>query len=127
MREKFFSDIDGLILATIRSNPKHDVVSWIAFIDAYYRILISYDELNNSLNKLQKYGLITFQNNCFICTDKTEKLLSRNGNFGTTTWIFAVQERIVKLSFCEIYNIDYRLLKTEYESALKQYRALFKK
>lgn len=126
MREKFFSDIDGLILATIWSNPKHDVVSWIAFIDAYYRILISYDELNNSLNKLQKYGLITFKNNCFICTDKTEKLLSRKGNIGTTTWIFEVQERIVKLSFCEIYNIAYHLLKTEYESALKQYRALFK-
>ena len=126
MSEKVFSDIDGLVLAMISCNPDNNIVTWISFIDAYYRIIISYDELKNSLYKLQKSGFVTFQNNRFFCTEQTEKVLCDRDKMGITTWIFKVQERLAKLSFSETFDIEYNLLKSEYEIALKHYRTLWR-
>ena len=127
MSGKNFSDVDGLILATISCNPNIDIVTWIAFIDAYYRIIISYDELNASLDTLQKSGMVTFIDNSFCTTDKAAKVLSGRNRMGTTSWIFKVQERLTKLSFDTSYDVLYNLSINDYDSALEQYRILWKK
>ncbi len=127
MSGKNFSDLDGLILVTISCHPKIDIVTWLAFIDAYYRIVISYDELKASLDKLQKGGLVTYIDNSFCTTDNAAKVLIGRNRMGTTSWIFKVQDRLTKLSFDESYDILYNLPIVDYESALKKYHILRKK
>ena len=56
--ETTFNDIDALVLSVIYQNNQIDLVKWIGMIDFYERIILTFDELNTSLEKLQKYGLI---------------------------------------------------------------------
>jgi len=122
-----FNSTDGLILAAIASTADGDIISLIGFIDFYYRIIISYDELNDALHKLQKSGLVVYEEGRLYCADRSEKILSGRSRSGVTSWIFKVQKRIANKPVEDAFEVTYKVSKTEYEEQLKEYRTCMQK
>ena len=119
-----FDELDGLVLATISYNKNCDVVSWIGFIDFYYRIIISFNELTSALDKLQKSGLIRYEENTLQCTERAEKILAERNKSGVLNWIFKVQGKIVQQPFEDAFDVRFNISLSEYENQLKEYRLL---
>lgn len=119
-----FDELDGLVLATISYNKNCDVVSWILFIDFYYRIIISFNELTSALDKLQKSGLIRYEENTLQCTERAKKILAGRNKSGLLNWIFKVQRKIVQQPFEDAFDVRFNISLSEYENQLKEYRLL---
>ena len=82
--ETTFNDIDALVLSVIYKHNQIDLVKWIGMIDFYERIILTFDELNTSLEKLQKCGLIKFLNGVFILLMKQKNYFLKVLTFATT-------------------------------------------
>ncbi len=121
-----FDEYDGLVLATIYCDKNCDIVSWLGFIDFYYRIIISYTVLTGALDKLQKSGLIRYEENTLQCTERAKKILTGRNKSGVLNWIFKVQERIVQQPFENICDVRFNISLSEYEKRLKEYCLLMR-
>ena len=82
--EAAFNDIDALVLSVIYQNNQIDLVKWIGMIDFYERIILTFDELNTSLEKLQKCGFIKFSNGELILLTEIEIFFLKVLRFATT-------------------------------------------
>ena len=125
--EILFNDIDGLVLATIACQSNVDIYSWIGFIDFYYRIVLSYEEFNEALIKLQKSGMIIYFYNTLQCTEHSRKLIAGRQRMSVLNWIFKVQERIVKIPYEEAFDVLFSLPKENYINQLNKYHIQAKK
>ena len=116
-----FSDIDGLVLATIACQSNVDIYSWIGFIDFYYRIILSYEEFNASLVNLQKSGMIKYERKKLQYTECAKKILAGRHRMGVLNWIFKVQERIKRIPIEDSYDVLFTLSKEDYISQLNNF------
>ena len=121
-----FNEYDGLVLATIASNKTCDLTIWFGFIDAYYRVVLSYAELDRALCKLQKSGFILFDGGRFRCTQRAEKILAGRVRLSVFAWICKVQERLCKTPVECLYDVRFRITEAEYEKALAAHHARFR-
>ncbi len=117
-----FCSIDGIILAVISKEPEIDLCKYISMIDAYYRIVVSYEELAEAIEKLQKNGVLLYDNGKLLCTDKSKKLLTGKNKLGMTSFMMSVSERILKFLYKEECEVKYKVQKTEFDEAYKLYR-----
>lgn len=117
-----FSKIDGVILAVISKEPEIDLCKYISMIDAYYRIVVSYEELTEAIEKLQKNGILLFNNGKLICTERAKKLLAGQNRLGMTSFMMKVSEKILSFPYNEEYEVKYAVQKTEFDEAYKSYK-----
>lgn len=126
MKQNGFSKTDGIILAVISKEPKIDLCKYIFMIDAYYRIVVSYEELAEALEKLQKNGILLYDSGKLLCTDKSKKLLTGKNKLGMTSFMMSVSERILKFLYKEECEVKYKVQKTEFDEAYKLYKNILK-
>lgn len=127
MRDKTcFNSIDGLVLTAIVCQPDIDIRLWIGFIDCYYRMVLSYEEFNESFDKLQRSGMIIYENDKMKCTEKAQKLLTGRNRMGVLNWIFKVQERLEIIPFEDSCDVRFGISKESYTHQLNMYRASLK-
>ena len=117
--EAAFNDIDALVLSVIYQNNQIDLVKWIGMIDFYERIILTFDELNTSLEKLQKCGLIKFLNGVFILLNETEKLFPKSFNIRNYEKIY---KKLAKKKCIEVMDSRFVLSESEYTEAVNKYR-----
>ena len=62
MKQNGFSKTDGIILAVISKEPQIDLCKYISMVDAYYRIVPTFEELSGTIERLQKNGILLYDN-----------------------------------------------------------------
>ena len=117
--EAAFNDIDALVLSVIYQNNQIDLVKWIGMIDFYERIILSFDELNISLKKLQKCGFIKFSNGEFILLTEIENLFPKSFNIRNYEKIY---NKLAKKKCIEVMDSRFILSEAEYTEAVNRYR-----
>ena len=115
--------MDALVLSVIYEQNKLDIVKWIAMIDFYERIIITLDELNDSLEKLQKCGFIMFSNDEFILTPEVANLFPKKFNIRNYEKIY---NKLLEKEYIERANSSFKLSNTEYAEALNRYKNMIK-
>ena len=122
--EAAFNDIDALVLSVIYQNNQIDLVKWIGMIDFYERIILTFDELNISLKKLQKCGFIKFSNGEFILLTEIENLFPKSFNIRNYEKIY---NKLAKKKCIEVMDSRFILSEAEYTEAVCKYRKTAKK
>ena len=117
--EAAFNDIDALVLSVIYQNNQIDLVKWIGMIDFYERIILTFDELNISLKKLQKCGFIKFSNGEFILLTEIENLFPKSFNIRNYEKIY---NKLAKKKCIEVMDSRFILSEAEYTEAVNRYR-----
>ncbi len=117
-----FCNTDGLILAVIAKEPEIDLCKYISMIDAYYRIVPSFEELAEAIEKLQKNGILLYDNGELMCQEKAKKLLIGQNRLGMTSFMEKVSERILSYSYKEEYEVKYVVSRNEYDEAVRNYK-----
>jgi hypothetical protein len=117
--ETAFNDIDALVLSVIYQNNQIDLVKWIGMIDFYERIILTFDELNISLKKLQKCGFIKFSNGEFILLTEIENLFPKSFNIRNYEKIY---NKLAKKKCIEVMDSRFILSEAEYTEAVNRYR-----
>ncbi len=121
--ETAFNDIDALVLSVIYQNNQIDLVKWIGMIDFYERIILTFDELNISLKKLQKCGFIKFSNGEFILLTEIENLFPKSFNIRNYEKIY---NKLTKKKCIEVTDSRFILSEAEYTEAVNRYRKMAK-
>lgn len=124
--ETHFCKMDGIILAVISKEPEIDLCKYISMIDAYYRIVVSYEELADAIEKLQKNGILLYSNGKLVCQKKAKKLLTGQNRLGMTSFMEKVSERILSYPYKEEYEAEYIVQKTKFAEAYKSYKNILK-
>ena len=122
--ETAFNDIDALVLSVIYQNNQIDLFKWIEMIDFYERIVLTFDELNTSLEKLQKCGLIKYLNGVFILLNETEKLFPKCFNIRNYEKLY---NKLARKKCIEVMDSRFVLSEAEYTEAVCKYRKTAKK
>ena len=122
--EAAFNDIDALVLSVIYQNNQIDLVKWIGMIDFYERIILTFDELNISLKKLQKCGFIKFSNGEFILLTEIENLFPKSFNIRNYEKIY---NKLAKKKCIEVMDSRFVLSEAEYTEAVCKYKKTAKK
>ena len=122
--EAAFNDIDALVLSVIYQNNQIDLVKWIGMIDFYERIILTFDELNISLKKLQKCGFIKFSNGEFILLTEIENLFPKSFNIRNYEKIY---NKLEKKKCIEVMDSKFVLSEAEYTEAVCKYKKTAKK
>ena len=122
--EAAFNDIDALVLSVIYQNNQIDLVKWIGMIDFYERIILTFDELNISLKKLQKCGFIKFSNGEFILLTEIENLFPKSFNIRNYEKIY---NKLEKKKCIEVMDSRFVLSEAEYTEAVCKYKKTAKK
>ena len=117
--EAAFNDIDALVLSVIYQNNQIDLVKWIGMIDFYERIILTFDEMNISLKKLQKCGFIKFSNGEFILLTEIENLFPKSFNIRNYEKIY---NKLAKKKCIEVMDSRFILSEAEYTEAVNRYR-----
>ena len=117
--EAAFNDIDALVLSVIYQNNQIDLVKWIGMIDFYERIILTFDELNTSLEKLQKCGFIKFSNGEFILLTEIENLFPKSFKIRNCEKIY---NKLAKKKCIEVMESRFVLSEAEYTEAVNRYR-----
>lgn len=110
MEENRFTISDGLMLRAIQPNRKIDVKGWIGTIDYIDRSIMTYEEMRESLEHLQKSGCIIYDNGCFMFSDFAMKLASS-----------AKASELPQYTYTEKCSVEYKLTPEDYDKALKKY------
>ena len=116
--EAAFNDIDALVLSVIYQNNQIDLVKWIGMIDFYERIILTFDELNTSLEKLQKCGFIKFFNGEFILLPEIENLFPKSFKIRNYEKIY---NKLAKKKCIEVMDSRFILSEAEYTEAVNRY------
>lgn len=95
-------------------------------IDAYYRIVVSYEELAEALEKLQKNGILLYDNGKLICKEKAKKLLAGQNRLGMTSFMTKVSEKRIMFPYEDECEVKYAVQKTEFDEAYKLYKNILK-
>ena len=99
MKQNGFSKTDGIILAVISKEPQIDLCKYISMVDAYYRIVPTFEELSGTIERLQKNGILVYDNGELLCTEKSKKLLTGQSRLGMTNFMMKVSEKIKMFPF----------------------------
>ena len=121
--ENCFNEMDALVLSVIHECKQISLVQWIGMIDFYERIILTFDELSTSLEKLQKCGIIKFSNGQFILPTEIVKLFPKSFNIRNYEKIYS---KLSKKECTEILDSRFILFEAEYTEALNQYRKMAK-
>lgn len=124
--ETHFCNMDGIIFAVISKEPEIDLCKYISMIDAYYRIVVSYEELADAMAKLQKNGILLYDNGKLVCQEKAKKLLTGQNRVGMTSFMEKVSERILSYPYKEECEVKYVVSRNEYDEALQNYKKRIK-
>ena len=92
-------------------------------VDFYERIILTFEELNTSLEKLQKCGLIKYLNGVFILLNETEKLFPKSFNIRNYEKIY---NKLAKKKCIEVMDSRFILSEAEYTEAVNRYRKMAK-
>ena len=126
MKQNGFSKTDGIILAVISKEPQIDLCKYISMVDAYYRIVPTFEELSGTIERLQKNGILLYDNGKLICKEKAKKLLAGQNRLGMTNFMTKVSEKIIMFPYSEEYEVKYTVQKTEFDEAYKLYKNILK-
>ena len=126
MKQNGFSKTDGIILAVISKEPQIDLCKYISMVDAYYRIVPTFEELSGTIERLQKNGILVYDNGELLCTEKSKKLLTGQSRLGMTNFMMKVSEKIKMFPYSEEYEVKYTVQKTEFDEAYKLYKNILK-
>lgn len=126
MKQNSFSKTDGIILAVISKEPQIDLCKYISMVDAYYRIVPTFEELSGTIERLQKNGILLYDNGKLICKEKAKKLLAGQNRLGMTSFMTKVSEKIKMFPYSEEYEVKYTVQKTEFDEAYKLYKNILK-
>ena len=126
MKQNSFSKTDGIILAVISKEPQIDLCKYISMVDAYYRIVPTFEELSGTIERLQKNGILLYDNGKLICKEKAKKLLAGQNRLGMTSFMTKVSEKIIMFPYSEEYEVKYTVQKTEFDEAYKLYKNILK-
>ncbi|MBQ9806990.1 MAG: hypothetical protein IJW49_10880 [Clostridia bacterium] len=113
-----FNNIDVLVLSVIYKNNQIELVKWIGMIDCYERIILTLNELNDSLEKLQKSGLIQLSSNQFLLSSEAIKLFPKKFNIRNYE---KIHDKLSKKEYIEMAECNFKVTEEEYSKALKQY------
>lgn len=122
MNPNGFSKADGIILAVISKEPQIDLCKYISMIDAYYRIVPTFEEMSWAIERLQKNGILVYDNGKLLCAEKGKKFLAWQNRLGMTSFMMSVSERILKFPYKEEYEVKYSVTQKEFNEAYKLYR-----
>lgn len=117
-----FSKTDGIILAVISKEPEIDLCKYVSMIDAYYRIVPTFEEMSGAIERLQKNGILVYDNGKLLCAEKGKKLLVGQNRFGMTSFMMSVSESILKFPYKEEYEAKYSVTQEEFNEAYKSYK-----
>ena len=126
MKQNSFSKIDGIILAVISKEPQIDLCKYISMVDAYYRIVPTFEELSGTIERLQKNGILLYDNGKLICKEKAKKLLAGQNRLGMTNFMMKVSEKIIMFPYEDECEVKYAVQKTEFDEAYKLYKNILK-
>ncbi len=118
-----FNEIDSLVLSVIYEHNQINLVKWIAIIDFYERIILTFDELGAALEKLQKSGLVQLSNNKFSLSSEAVKFFPQKFIIRNYEKIY---NKLSKKEYLEIAESRFKISEIEYSEALKQYRKMAK-
>ena len=126
MKQNGFSKTDGIILAVISKEPQIDLCKYISMVDAYYRIVPTFEELSGTIERLQKNGILLYDNGKLLCTEKSKKLLTGKNRLGMTSFMTKVSEKIIMFPYEDECEVKYAVQKTEFDEAYKLYKNILK-
>ena len=126
MKQNSFSKTDGIILAVISKEPQIDLCKYISMVDAYYRIVPTFEELSGTIERLQKNGILLYDNGKLICKEKAKKLLAGQNRLGMTNFMTKVSEKIIMFPYEDECEVKYAVQKTEFDEAYKLYKNILK-
>ena len=118
-----YNEQDGLVLAMIAESKNYDIKAWLAWADGHYKMVLSYNELQSALEKLQRGGLILCKEHKIYCTLRGKMLLLGRYIPNSLEWIFRVQEKLRRLPFRDIAPVCYSLSEAVYNEDLQKYLA----
>lgn len=116
--EKFTSN-DGLLLVAISCSRKISMVNWIHTIDYLDRSSMSFTEMKQSLERLQKSGMILYNKNKFKLSPLAKNILKGGFFKYPIPWQIEVRERIEQITYCEVEN-----LKSRKKNTIRQWKNL---
>lgn len=119
--EATFNDIDALVLSVIYQNNQLDLVKWIGMIDFYERIILTFEELRTSLQKLQQFGLIKFSEGEFLFSSGAVELFGQTFHIRNYEKIY---HKLLKKAFVVVSDDIYLPSKAEYTEALNKYQKM---
>lgn len=105
MSENVFTHNDMLMLEAV--SGKVDVESWICLVDYRDKSIISYEEMSESLEKLQRSGFIAYEDGKFRLSPLAKKLCK--------------SKSLREQSYTEVCEAKYKISRGEYDSALRRY------
>ncbi len=122
--ENSFNDIDSLVLSVIHEHNQIDLVKWIGIIDFYERIILTFDELSDALEKLQKSGLVQLSDNNFSLSSEAINFFPKKFTLRNYEKIY---NKLSKKDYTENAESKFKISEIEYSEALNQYRKMVKR
>ena len=122
--ENSFNDIDSLVLSVIHEHNQIDLVKWIGIIDFYERIILTFDELSDALEKLQKSGLVQLSDNNFSLSSEAINFFPKKFTLRNYEKIY---NKLSKKDYTENAESKFKISEIEYSEALNQYRNMVKR
>jgi hypothetical protein len=118
-----YNEQDGLVLAVVEEHHNYDITRWLAWMDQYRKVVLSYEELQTALEKLQRGGLIVCDVYGPYCTFRGKMLLLGRDKMNTVDWILRVQHKIQRWQFRDMAPVRYSLSEEKYERSREEYGA----
>ena len=119
----YYNEQDGLVLTVIEEHRNYDIIRWLIWMDQYRKVVLSYEELQTALEKLQRGSLIICDAHGPYCTFRGKMLLLGRDKVDTAEWILRVQHRIQRCQFRDMAPVRYSLPEAEYRARRREYDA----